>query len=247
MFKDSEWVDYLPKITLAYNMCTHASTSYTPFYLFHGREGVCPLDLLTEIPVENEPDNVHEYALRQAEQLRYAFDYVQRHAQTRIQRMKKSYDAKVRPKVFSVGQLVYYFYPRVRKDKYHKWQANYLPGVYKVIRVLNSTNCILQRTPRSKAFVAHFDRLKHYLGETPSVWKDHKIPEQLAELRPNVDTGLSEPSPESAPKIVNRRPTPPPTKGKDTDSPPMADPDRSSRPVRAHRRPLRYQRIYSNC
>ena len=172
MMKQSDWPEYLPKITLAHNMAVHASTGYTPYHLFHGRECVCPLDLLTEVPVENAPSDVHDYALNTAEQLRYAFDYVQKHANTRIERMKKAYDAHVRPKTFTAGQLVYYYYPRARKNKYHKWQSNYL-GVYKILKVLNSTNCVVQRTPRSRAFVAHFDRLKEYHGEVPTVWKGH--------------------------------------------------------------------------
>jgi hypothetical protein len=244
MLKDAHWVDFLPKITLAHNMAIHAATSYTPYYLFHGREAVCSLDLLTEIPVENPPEDIHEYALQQVEQLRYAFEYVQQHAQTRIVRMKKSYDARVRPKTFAVGELVYYFYPRVRKDKYHKWQANYLPGVYKIIKVLNGTNCILQRTPKSKAFVAHFDRLKHYPGAVPPVWQGHKMSEQDTDLRPNVDTGLSEPVDKPAPSHPHKgvkRPTQSAALETDQTPPPVVDPDAMRRPTRERRLPLRYR------
>ena len=111
MFKQSEWPEFLPKITLAHNMAVHSSTCYTPYYLFHGREGICPLDLLTEIPADNVPTDVHDFALKLTEHLREAFSYIQKHANTRIERLKRAYDTHVRPKTFTVGQLVYYYYP----------------------------------------------------------------------------------------------------------------------------------------
>jgi len=172
--RQHDWVTVLPKITLAYNMAVHSSTSYTPFFLFHGREGIAPLDLVMPTPDETENGDTHNYALTLTEQLRFAFDFVQRFAHTRIERMKQAYDGHVKPKTFSEGQFVYYYYPRARANKYYKWQLNYL-GVYKIIRVLNSTNCVLQRTPRGKAFIAHFDKLKHYYGDAPKVWTGHAI------------------------------------------------------------------------
>jgi transposase InsO family protein len=250
MLKVSEWPDYLPKITLAHNMAVHSSTSYTPYYLFHGREGICPLDLLTEVPAESVPADVHEYALTLAEQLRYAFNFVQEHANTRIERMKKAYDAHVRQKTFNLGQLVYYYYPRARKSKYHKWQLNYL-GVYKIIKVLNSTNCIIQRTPKSKAFVAHFDKLKPYLGDIPAIWQGHKLPEGPLDLRPTVDTGLAEatelaaqpPAPTTTSKVKLQPSAPKETPSNKVVAPhEIVDLDgRPVRPTRERRLPVRYR------
>jgi len=173
-----------------YNISVHSSTSYTPYYLFHGREGICPLDLLTPISDEQTPSDVHEYALQLAEGLRYAAELVRKVSKTCIERMKKAYDSRIKPETFETGQFVYYFYPRHRNNRYHKWQFNFL-GVYKILKILNSTNCILQRTPRSKAFVAHFDKFKAYNGPRPSVWIGHHGNDDIVEMRPTVDTGLA--------------------------------------------------------
>ena len=203
MEKQSDWPEVLPAITLAYNMAVHSSTKYTPYFLFHGREAVCPLDLLTPVPDETEPVDVHEYAVDLTERLRYAFDFVQKFAQTRMERMKKAYDTHVKPKTFVIGQLVYYYYPRKRQNKYNKWQSNYL-GVYKIIKVLNSTNCIIQRTPRSQGFVTHFDKLRAYLGTTPVIWKGHQLTDNPVQVRPTctVDTGFAEGNGDQRPPII---------------------------------------------
>ena len=148
-------------------------------------------------PDESENGGMHDYALNLTEQLRFAFDFVQRFAHTRI-------DAHVKPVVFSEGQFVYYYYPRARPNKYHKWQLNYL-GVYKIIRVLNSTNCVLQRTPRGKAFIAHFDKLKHYHGNEPEVWKGHRMSGDPVQYRPTVDTGLSQSTCDNLPSPPTQR------------------------------------------
>jgi hypothetical protein len=195
--KQNLWPDTLAQITLMYNLSVHSSTSYTPYYLFHGREGICSLDLLTPIPDDQTSSNIHEYALQLKERLCYAAELVQRVSKTRIERMKKAYDSRIKPKTFETGQFVYYYYPRHRNNRYHKWQFNYL-GVYKIIKVLNSTNCIIQRAPRSKAFVAHFDKLKAYNGPTPTVWVGHRESGNIVEMRPTVDTGLAASSPEAS-------------------------------------------------
>ena len=195
--------------------------------------------LLTEIPTDNVPTDVHDFALKVTEHLREAFSYVQKHANTRIERLKRAYDTHVRPKTFTVGQLVYYYYPRKRRNKYHKWQFNYLGG-YKIVKILNGTNYIIQRTPRSQAFVAHFDKLIAYLGDRPVVWRDHRLTGEPLDMRSNVDTGLSETEcggndhatrPET--KCLERRSVNPTTVTPGDNAP--------QRPTRVTRRPIRYQ------
>ena len=158
--------------------------------------------------------------------------------------MKKSYDSKIKPKTFETGQFVYYYYPRHRNNRYHKWQFNYI-GVFKVIKVINSTNCILQRTPRSKAFVAHFDKLKAYNGPTPTAWIGHRETGDKVEMRPTVDTGLT--GADSSGTQPSPRPTNP-TKRRDRavatatggdDKFTNSDNDANARPKRTIVRPAR--------
>jgi len=246
--KQKWWPDTLAQITLMYNLSVHSATSYTPYFLFHGREGICSLDLITHIPDDQTPSDIHEYALQLTEKLRYAAELVQKVTKTRIERMKKSYDSKIKPKTFETGQFVYYYYPRHRNNRYHKWQFNYI-GVFKVIKVINSTNCILQRTPRSKAFVAHFDKLKAYNGPTPTAWIGHHETGGKVEMRPTVDTGLT--GADSSGTHSSPRPTNPTkrrdravataTGGDDNFSDSESDNDANARPKRTIVPPARYR------
>ena len=60
---------------------------------------------------------------------------------------------------FELGSRVWYFYPRRFTKKSPKWQQNYT-GPYEVIRVIPPVNYVLRRTPKSKPFVVHADKLK---------------------------------------------------------------------------------------
>ena len=45
------------------------------------------------------------------------------------------------------------------------------------MEVVNSTNCVLQRSPRAKAFMAHNDKMKKYTGlHGEDVWRNYKPP-----------------------------------------------------------------------
>ena len=50
-----------------------------------------------------------------------------------------------------------------------KWQKAYA-GPYLVVRLIEPVNCVLQKSAKSKPFVAHIDKLKRCYGETPETW-----------------------------------------------------------------------------
>jgi len=186
----NDWPDVLSKIVFAYNMTQHSATSYSPHFLFYGRECNCALDLITRIPVEHSPTNIHDYALNLVETLHEAFDFVREHAGNNIQRMKRYYDAKVKPREFSVGDFVYYHYPRNFQGKFRKWQRFYV-GPYRVMQRVNATNSIIRKTPRSAPFVVHHDKLKLYHGDTPRAWTgfDGAVADRPTQLHVDLGNG----------------------------------------------------------
>ena len=107
-----DWTQHLAPCVLAYNMSRHEATSFSPFYLMHGREAICPLDLLIETPVEAMPPDGNRYAEQLVERLKVAFAAVNRHTTAQVERMKRRYDANVRVQEFRLHQLVLYYYPR---------------------------------------------------------------------------------------------------------------------------------------
>jgi len=70
---------------------------------------------------------------------------------------------------FKVGDWVFYHYPRRYQSRSMKWQKAYIRS-YLVVRIIEPVNCILQKSDKSKPFVAHVDKLKRYYGKTPEAW-----------------------------------------------------------------------------
>jgi len=163
--EQATWPDYLPAVTLAYNVSVHSTTGWSPYFLFHGRQPICELDLITKSPDKNQDNTVtlSDYALQLTETMRSAFDLVQQTRKAQVDRMKKHYDTHVKAKTWTVGEIVWYYYARNYQGRFGKWESRYI-GPFRVMEVVNATNCILQRTPRAKPFLVHADRLKKYVG-----------------------------------------------------------------------------------
>lgn len=53
----NEWDDHLKQLALAYKSSVHQSTSFTPFFLNHGREARLPIDIMCGPPLVNHSHN----------------------------------------------------------------------------------------------------------------------------------------------------------------------------------------------
>ena len=53
-----DWCRHLPACVMAYNVSKHEATSFSPYYLMHGREAICPLDLIVDTPQPDAPSTV---------------------------------------------------------------------------------------------------------------------------------------------------------------------------------------------
>ena len=73
---------------------------------------------------------------------------------------KKRYDVRVNEQArLKPGQLVYYFCPRRYPNKTPKWQKMFT-GPYIVVREIDSHVIVIRKSPRSKAFTVHRNKLK---------------------------------------------------------------------------------------
>ena len=113
--------------------------------------------------------------------MRTAFDLVRQHIGEAAQRNKRYYDIRVKPARYKVGQWVYYFNPRRFKGRQDKWSRKYT-GPFCVIKVLGPVNVELQLTKRSKPFIAHIDKVKPSLGESPKCWLAKVVETEVAEV-----------------------------------------------------------------
>jgi len=85
------------------------------------------------------------------------------------ERSKKSYDMRVKPTMYDVGDWVYYFCPRHRVGRSPKWQRFY-SGPFLVTEKLGAVNLRIQKLARVNAMVVHVDKVKHCTGDTPVSW-----------------------------------------------------------------------------
>jgi len=123
------------------------------------------------LPVEETSlyETPHEYLEDLQQNMRIAYAVARQKLKVCAERRKKYYDLRVKPKQFAVGDWVYHHYPRRFKSKSAKWQQAYT-GPYLIVKLLEPSNCWLQKSVKSKRFVAHFDKLKKCLGVTPNSW-----------------------------------------------------------------------------
>jgi len=76
---------------------------------------------------------------------------------------------RVRPKMYDVGDWVFYFCPRHRVGRSPKW-LNFYSGPYLIVEILGLVNVRIQKSAKASAMVVHVDKIKMCKGETPKPW-----------------------------------------------------------------------------
>ena len=112
-------------------------------------------------PVEEPVGSTDQYALQVTERMRESFRFMHEYSGKPTERMKTNYDAAIKQKSFAVGSYVLLFSLKNKRGTFTYWQATWI-GPYRIMRKLNETNYILQKSPRSKDFIVHGDRIKLY-------------------------------------------------------------------------------------
>jgi transposase InsO family protein len=188
-----DWDEKLPLVLAAYRASSHSSTGFSPNRLFLGRETRMPLDLVMGLPADecNKDRSFTEFIIKAQEDAEVAYGVAREHLRVAAERRKANYDIRVKPLEFAVGDWVWYWYPRRFQRKSPKWQKNYT-GPYLIVRVIRPSNYVLQKSPRSKPFVVHADKLKRCYSSTPDNW-----------LAAGVVTNNDSPAPETTTPELN--------------------------------------------
>jgi len=154
----------------AYRASPHEATGFSPNRLFLGREVWLPLDLVMGLPSnEFQCASIDDFVQRSQEQMASAYATAREHLGVAAERRKRTYDIRLRQQQFTVGDWVWYWYPRRYPSKSPKWQKGYT-GPYLVVRKIEPVNFVLQKSPRSKPFVVHVNKLKKYFSPTSLSW-----------------------------------------------------------------------------
>jgi len=166
----ADWDALLPYVMAAYRASRHEATRFTPNYLVLGREVRAPIDLVYDMPPVSTPSSYASYADELSDRMKQAYGLVRQHLKVAAERNKRTYDLRVRPRKFNVGDWVYYFNPRKFAGRQDKWRRKY-SGPYLVTRVIGPVNVMVQRSKRTHPFCTHIDKLKPYTADVmPISW-----------------------------------------------------------------------------
>ena len=165
------WDECLPAVMAAYRASPHDSTGFSPNKLFLGRENRMPLDLLMGFPDEELERNrsSNQFVAEIQERTENAYSIARKQLGVAAERRKATYDIRVKGAKYSVGEWVWYYYPRRYQRRSPKWQKNYT-GPFLIVRVIEPVNYVLQKSQRAKPFVVHTDKIKRCFSQTPTSW-----------------------------------------------------------------------------
>jgi len=112
-------------------------------------------------PASDPASNADEFALQTSERLQEATAFVRDFTGRNIQRMKRRYDASVRPQSHTIGEKVLVYNPKKRRGQFAKSQSCWT-GPYVIENVLNETNYVVKKG-KGKGAVIHVDRTENCL------------------------------------------------------------------------------------
>jgi hypothetical protein len=185
----TDWDARLPFVMAAYRASPHEVTGYSPNYLMYGRENRGPIDLIYGRPEVGQSDsNYSDYTLAMADKIDRAYRDVRQNLKVAANRMKHTYDLRVRPAKFAPGDKVLYYTPRRYKGRSPKWTRCYT-GPYEVVEQVGPVSYMIRKSARAKPLIVHTDKLRMYYGDNEENEEDTaRVEDPLAEA-PRVGTG----------------------------------------------------------
>jgi transposase InsO family protein len=154
----TDWSQYVGYVVSCYNATAHSITNLSPHYVMTGQMPRWNIDFLLGVQT-GQFDNVHEYALQNAERLATAHDLVRQHLQKSAEHTSTWYNKKVRESTFYVGDEVRIFCPRRYKGRSPKLQSTF-KDVGTVVKRLNAVTYIIHCKSWKTDRIIHVDKLK---------------------------------------------------------------------------------------
>ena len=163
-----DWHEQAKYVCFAYNTARHSSTTFSPFYLVFLREPRVGIDLFLD---RSEPayQDTDEYSEVVRERMQKAYQIVSHQLKVTFDRAKRRYDQRVRAVHFPLHSYVWFYCPRLTAGRGRKFKK-LNDGPYRIVRIVNDVNYVIQKVPGGRLHICHVDRLMRYEGEVPSVW-----------------------------------------------------------------------------
>ena len=179
------WPEYLQELVFIYNCTPHASTGFTPYRLFMGREPKLPIDNILENP-SSQHLQMEEWIRLHKKRMTETIDRAQKQMKLKAKERKERHDKKVKPVEFTKGTRVLL---RNRVLGRNKIQDQWNRKPYKVIGKV---------TPESSAYI--LERIEDGKIKTAN---QIDIMEDIVESDCDIDIG-----PRGKVKTVKRQETP---------------------------------------
>lgn len=211
----TNWDEYLPYVTMAYNSQVHESTGYSPYELVFGRRMEVPKEADLTITDDKDIFDNHIEALR--EKLKTAYEATASQKAKARGRNERQYNEKATEVKYEVGQYVLLHVPSIGRHRVKKLSRLW-KGPYQIVRVNSPLNVVLRI--RKREVVVHVNRIKPCRERLrPSVEQrrpaleveeEEDDPEELAETEsggaPEAPTEANGPPGVSRPKRIRREP-----------------------------------------
>ena len=134
--KKKRWAEYLPELVYAYNATPHASTGYTPYFLFTGRHPTLPIDTILNTP-RSEEESLDEWVLVHQRRLEDAIKRANRKLSQKAEQRKFRHDEKTTVDELEPGSKVLM---RRRVQGRNKIQDVWENTPYKVVERIGNSN-----------------------------------------------------------------------------------------------------------
>ena len=157
----TDWDEYLPLCSLAYNSTIHSSTGYSPNFLMFGRDFRLPLELVVPVPdfePNEEAGDEDIFVQNLKNTLRTVYGAVREKLQAATAYQKSYYDKRSRHQEFKVGDSVWLYNPIRKKGRTPKldmmWQ-----GPYGIVNLIGEVLAEIRSGKRNKSRIVHVDKL----------------------------------------------------------------------------------------
>ncbi|KAJ8961409.1 hypothetical protein NQ318_014655 [Aromia moschata] len=154
--------EFLHLFLLAYRSSVHETTGQTPASIVMGRELRLPCDLKFGCtPGDDVAGEDYVSTLRQ--RMDDIHERVRSNIQGASDRMKETYDINANDGRYQPGNQVWLYNPQRRRGLSPKLQSSW-EGPYEVVTRINDVVYRIQKLPRGKPRVVHFNRLAPFAG-----------------------------------------------------------------------------------
>ena len=134
----TDWDEYLPQVTFAYNTARQESTKITPFELLYGRLAILPTEAQLAEPIETE------FVIKTKEQITVIREQAKANIISQQVKDKRRYDGKHRHIEYQVGQKVKVYNPERHVGKTDKLLLKWF-GPYEVIERKSDVNYVIKK------------------------------------------------------------------------------------------------------